>query len=453
MRIASFFSGCGGLDFGFKQAGFDVVWANEYDKSIYPTYEANHPDTFLCKADIRNLKVEDIPTVDGFIGGPPCQSWSYGGAHKGLEDDRGRLFITYIDIIKAKLPKFFVIENVDGILSNVHFQTFLQFIHVLEECGYNVYYQLLNAVDYKIPQDRKRVFIVGFRADLQCQFSFPLPSNSQYVFLRQAIGDITEEPNYTKNSVVECSLAKRFYNHDCYIGPYDKKFMARNRVRSWDEVSFTIQAQAKNCPLHPQAPKMEFIDSNTRQFKRGYEHLYRRLSVRECARIQTFPDRFRFYYDDVKDGYKMVGNAVPPRLAFRLAESIKFALSQSDKKKEKALVGYYKDDEHLSKIIGNSLYYIRTGFGRGAITLQPNNSTIKYLVLHNRSDIICFEVNEDSLKVYNDYELREFGFSPNHSLYLGIKLRGRISHPSWINSIVESIKGRSKTAPFIIDIP
>lgn len=95
--------------------------------------------------------------------------------------------------------------------------------------------------------------------------------------------------------------------------------MARNRVRTWDEVSFAIQAQAKNEPIHPQAPKMQFVSSNHRIFAKGFESLYRRLSVRECARIQTFPDSFRFVYSDIRDGYKMVGNAVPPRLAKEIA--------------------------------------------------------------------------------------------------------------------------------------
>lgn len=103
-------------------------------------------------------------------------------------------------------------------------------------------------------------------------------------------------------------------------------YMARNRVRSWNEVSFTIQAQAKNEPLHPQAPKMIFKSKDKRIFMPGYEHLYRRLSVRECARIQTFPDSFKFEYTNILDGYKMVGNAVPPRMAQYLAEQLKLIL-------------------------------------------------------------------------------------------------------------------------------
>ncbi|MEG1660595.1 MAG: DNA cytosine methyltransferase, partial [Bacteroides sp.] len=111
-------------------------------------------------------------------------------------------------------------------------------------------------------------------------------------------------------------------NHDVYTGPYDEKYMSRNRVRSWNEISFTIQALAKNAPIHPQAPKMVYISPNKRVFVSGKEFLYRRLSIRECARIQSFPDKFRFIYSDIKNGYKMVGNAVPPRLAYVLANAI-----------------------------------------------------------------------------------------------------------------------------------
>ena len=105
--------------------------------------------------------------------------------------------------------------------------------------------------------------------------------------------------------------------------------MSRNRVRLWDELSFTIQAQAKNIPIHPQAPRMIYVSPNKREFAVGYEHLYRRLSVRECARIQTFPDNFKFIYSDVKVGYKMVGNAVPPRMAYFIALQIKKAFTDT----------------------------------------------------------------------------------------------------------------------------
>ena len=109
-------------------------------------------------------------------------------------------------------------------------------------------------------------------------------------------------------------------------GGFSTIYMSRNRVRSWDEQSFTIQAGGRHAPIHPQAPKMTFVEKNKREFVKGKEYLYRRLTVRECARIQTFPDNFQFYYTDVADGYKMVGNAVPVRLANVVANAIKNSL-------------------------------------------------------------------------------------------------------------------------------
>lgn len=324
MNVISLFAGCGGLDLGFEKAGFNVVWANEYDKSIHETYRLNHPNTTLNTSDIRTLSGKDIPDCDGIIGGPPCQAWSEGGKGLGIDDPRGQLFLDYIRIVKDKQPKFFVIENVQGILEGKHKDSLNSFIAQLEEAGYRICYKLLNAACYKIPQDRFRVFFVGIRKDLKNEYKFPEPIDEPPITLCRAIGDIVEEPRYyNEESVFERNNQRA--NHDTYTGSYDNKYMARNRVRSWQETSFTIQAQARNIPQHPRAPKMTYISSNKRIFAKGYEHLYRRLSVRECARIQTFPDTFIFKYSNIKDGYKMVGNAVPPRLAWYLAIQMKIA--------------------------------------------------------------------------------------------------------------------------------
>ena len=112
------------------------------------------------------------------------------------------------------------------------------------------------------------------------------------------------------------------FNHEYYTAGFSTIFMSRNRVRNWDEPSFTIQAGGRHAPLHPQAPKMQFVEKDKRAFQKGNEHLYRRLSVRECARIQTFPDDFKFLYNNILDGYKMVGNAVPINLAHQIAKQI-----------------------------------------------------------------------------------------------------------------------------------
>lgn len=324
MRIVSLFAGCGGLDLGFEKAGFDIIWANEYDKSIHATYRYNHPNTYLCTSDVRELSASDIPDCDGIIGGPPCQAWSEGGNRRGIEDERGQLFLDYIRIVSEKKPKFFLIENVQGILEDKHSTALQGFLDMLKFAGYNIVYELLNAADYKVPQDRFRVFFIGIRKDLNIKYSFPDAACTTPITLRQAIGDIVEAPRYYSKDSVMSDHPNRS-NHDVYAGAYDQKYMSRNRVRSWDEPSFTMQAQARNAPQHPQAPKMSYLSANERCFVKGQEQLYRRLSIRECARIQTFPDNFKFIYSDVKDGYKMVGNAVPPRLAWFLACQIKAA--------------------------------------------------------------------------------------------------------------------------------
>ncbi|MDE5839415.1 MAG: DNA cytosine methyltransferase [Muribaculaceae bacterium] len=326
MNVVSLFAGCGGLDLGFERAGFKIIWANELDVALHATYRINHPNTILNTNDVRTLTGKDIPDCDGIIGGPPCQSWSKGGKELGIEDPRGQLFLDYIRIVNEKKPKFFVLENVQGILEDKHKESLDYFMNLLKDAGYRIKYELLNAADYKIPQDRFRVFFIGIRNDLKNKYLFPDAVCTKHITLREAISDITEEPRFFKDEIIETDHPTRM-NHDVYIGSYDAKYMARNRVRSWDESSFTILAQARNAPQHPQAPKMTFLSSSKRIFAKGYEYLYRRLSVRECARIQTFPDNFRFVYSDVKAGYKMVGNAVPPRLAWFLANQMKKAFS------------------------------------------------------------------------------------------------------------------------------
>lgn len=320
MNIISLFSGAGGLDLGFKRAGFNILWANEYDKTIWETYEKNH-NTRLDKRDIRAIPSDDIPGCDGIIGGPPCQSWSEAGAQRGIEDSRGKLFYEFIRILKDKKPKFFVAENVSGMLAGLHKEAVQNILLHFENAGYNVTVNLVNAADYHVPQDRKRVFYIGFRKDLNIDYHFPIPLKDKLT-LKDAIWDLkdtaikAQEKNKTNGCY--CTIP----NHEYMNGGFSTIYMSRNRVRSWDEQSFTIQAGGRHAPIHPQAPKMIFIEKNKRIFAPGKENLYRRLSVRECARIQTFPDDFIFYYTDVADGYKMVGNAVPVMLAYHVAKSL-----------------------------------------------------------------------------------------------------------------------------------
>lgn len=321
MKIVSFFTGAGGLDLGFEKAGFNVVWANEYDSTIWDTFQYNFPNTKLDKRSITDVLASEIPDSIGIIGGPPCQSWSEAGSGRGIKDKRGQLFFEYIRILKEKKPLFFLAENVSGILLGRHNEAFEEILNQFRSLNYNVAYYLLNANDYNVPQDRKRVIIVGYHKIMGRIFSPPKMIYPKLT-LKDAIWDLRlAKPAKDKNYANEIDDLK-YPNHEYMNGGFSTIFMSRNRVRSWDEPSFTIQAGGRHAPLHPQAPKMKFVEQNKRIFVPEKEHLYRRLSVRECARIQTFPDDFIFKYKNIVDGYKMVGNAVPVEFAKNLANVI-----------------------------------------------------------------------------------------------------------------------------------
>lgn len=328
MKILSLFSGCGGLDLGFEKAGFDIPIANEFDKNIWKTFEVNHPQTKLLKEDIRKIDAKTLPKdIDGIIGGPPCQSWSEAGSLKGIEDDRGKLFFEYIRILKSVQPKFFLAENVSGMLADRHSEAVKNIIKMFEECGYDVSLTLVNAKDYGVAQERKRVFYIGFRKDLNIKFYFPKGStedDNNKITLRDIIWDLQDSavPAGEKNQ----HNPNAINNNEYFIGSYSPIFMSRNRVKSWDEQAFTVQASGRQCQIHPQAPKMIKVDKNDCRFVEGKENLYRRMTIREVARVQGFPDNFKFVYNNTNDAYKMIGNAVPVNLAYEVACAIKKVL-------------------------------------------------------------------------------------------------------------------------------
>lgn len=328
MKVISLFSGAGGLDLGFKKAGFSIPIANEFDKTIWETFKLNHPETKLIEGDIRNIKSEDFPDdIDGIIGGPPCQSWSEAGSLKGIDDSRGQLFFDYIRILKDKQPKFFLAENVSGMLANRHSDAVQNILKMFDECGYDTTLTLVNAKDYGIAQERKRVFYIGFRKDLDIDFVFPEGStkdDDKKITLRDVIYDLkdtavpaAEKNRHNKNAI---------NNNEYFTGSFSPIYMSRNRVKGWDEQAYTVQASGRQCQLHPQAPKMIKVGKNDCRFVEGKEHLYRRMTIREIARIQGFPDNFKFIYKNTNDAYKMIGNAVPVNLAYEIAVAIKKVL-------------------------------------------------------------------------------------------------------------------------------
>lgn len=325
LKIVSFFSGAGGLDLGFKNAGFDIIYANEFDKDIWDTYRLNHPETILDTRSITQINENEIPDCDGIIGGPPCQSWSEAGSRRGIDDKRGQLFFDFIRILEAKKPSFFLAENVSGMLAPRHKDALDNIKNTFLEAGYDLHFKLLNAADFGIAQDRKRIIFIGFRTDLNIDYAFPEETNEV-----RCLKDIIQDLEH--NVVPALNKSKpnpkvTVANHEYMTGDFSSMYMSRNRVRAWDEPSFTIQAGGRHAPIHPGAPKMVKLEQDKFMFSPSGE--YRRLSVRECARIQSFPDNFIFKYSDVNHGYKMIGNAVNVDFANILATSILKHLSNT----------------------------------------------------------------------------------------------------------------------------
>lgn len=321
-NIISLFSGCGGLDRGFENAGFNVIWANDNDGNILDTYKYNHPSTDITIKSISKIPSEDIPdNIFGLIGGPPCQSWSAAGNGQGIDDPRGKLFFEYVRILKDKKPLFFLAENVKGMLSEKHSDSLKMIIALLEDAGYKVSINLVNSADYGVPQNRERVIIVGYRNDLRKEFLLPdkiLPIPSVKDCLMDIHNILPASSKANKAQPKKCIIP----NHEYFKGSYSYIFMSRNRVLDWELPSYTIQASGRQASLHPQAPKMKKVEKDVMEFVKGSKRLYRRLSIRECARIQTFPDDFLFFYNHLNSGYKMIGNAVPVKLAEALAKKI-----------------------------------------------------------------------------------------------------------------------------------
>ena len=306
---ASLFCGAGGLDIGFERAGFKTVWANDYDADACKTHET-WSDATVVKGDIGKIDINSIPSTDIILGGFPCQGFSLSGPRQ-IDDSRNVLYKHYGKLVRDKKPLAFVGENVKGLLTMGDGAIIDAIVNEFSDCGYNVFYQLVNARDYEVPQDRERVIIFGFRKDLGItSFEYPVPRKHR-ITLREALKNI---PQPSEDDV--CSA------------PYSSRYMSRNRKRQWDEVSYTIPAMAKQVTLYPGSPDMEKIDKDLWEF--GSEGTTRRLSWQEAAAIQTFPADIVFH-GNLTSKYKQIGNAVPVKLAEIMATHLYAILANLNK--------------------------------------------------------------------------------------------------------------------------
>jgi DNA (cytosine-5)-methyltransferase 1 len=329
-KVIELFAGAGGLALGLEKAGFKSKGLIEKDKSSCQTLTRNKPKWNVIQENIEELSKKNLESyfdidkgeLDLLSGGYPCQSFSYAGKGKGLGDPRGTLFHHYAIFLEKLMPKMFLAENVKGLLSHDKGQTLKTMIKVFSDIGYQIEYKVLNAWDYGVPQKRQRIFIIGIRNDLVDKVSFSFPKERDYKpVLKDVIKDVplsdgAKYPN-SKKEVLDLvpqggcwvnlpdDIARK-YMKKSYFSKGGRRGIARRL--SWEEPSLTLTTSPQQ-----------------KQTERCHPEETRPLTVREYARIQTFPDNWVFE-GSITNRYKQIGNAVPVNLAYEIGRQICISL-------------------------------------------------------------------------------------------------------------------------------
>jgi DNA (cytosine-5)-methyltransferase 1 len=313
--VVSLFSGAGGLDMGLDRQGLKTIWANDIDQDACNTHQEWSGAEVVC-GDIGKLGFETVPRSDVIVGGFPCQGFSLAGPRK-IDDKRNTLYRYFVRLLELRQPYAFIAENVKGILTLGGGNIIEAIIQDFSEKGYKVFPTLVNAADYGVPQDRWRVIMVGFRKDLGIN-EYEFPDKFGY---RVTLMDALSKLSKAKKSEI-CHAA------------FSSRFMSRNRKRNWGETSYTVPAMAKQVPLHPSSPDMIKLGADEWKFGKG---VTRRLSYKECAAIQTFPEDMKFY-GNLTSKYKQIGNAVPVKLAEVIGKSVHETLDNALSNKAETLM-------------------------------------------------------------------------------------------------------------------
>ena len=348
-NVLSLFSGCGGLDLGIELSGlfhkygdkildifkdkdkyqsireeslFNIIYSNDIFKEANESHKNNFRDNiYYDDTDIR--KIKNFPKCDVVVGGFPCPGFSEAGPRL-IDDERNFLYLHFIRCLIQTQPKIFIAENVKGMLTLGNGEVFKQIFEDFAAAGYKMHYELLNAADYGVPEIRERVILIGIRNDLNDSFKYPSPTNFKdkkpyWRTLKDEIWDLKDNPG------------------EYFEGNFSSMFMSRNRKKNWEEPSFTIQASGRQAPIHPNGEPMIKVGKDKYAFGESIENV-RRLSIKEIARIQTFPDWFEFSKGSSNKNnnakidlvYKQIGNAVPILLAYAVGKQvIDFLLNES----------------------------------------------------------------------------------------------------------------------------
>ncbi len=304
--VVSLFSGCGGSDAGVLNAGFNVLMANDVLPYARDVYLANHPETNYVLGDVAGI--EAFPSSELLVGCYPCQGFSQGGVRKA---DRkiNTLYKEFARALHFIKPKAFIVENVSGMVRSNFEHLLADQIKVFTEAGYRVKAKVLNASHFGVPQDRKRIFIVGIHERFNIDYEFPTPTHGEgrnpFCTIKTAIGHLPDWP------------AGEFHDAD-----FHWYYLSRNRRQDWEQLSKTIVANPRHMPLHPISPKLEKVGPDEWRFISDAPA--RRFSYREAALLQGFEDILfpETEHASMKMKYTVVGNAVPPPLFEAVARSI-----------------------------------------------------------------------------------------------------------------------------------
>ena len=307
LKVCSLFSGIGGIDLGFIQAGFQIVWANEVDKYAARTYRYNLGGDYLIEKDIREVSVDEIPDFDVLVAGFPCQPFSVLGKQKGFSDPRGQLFFEITRIVQSKRPSVVFLENVANLLDHDNGKTFLSMYNALVPHGYTLKYRIMDAIDYgNVPQHRTRIFIVAFRSQEVCdRFCFPEP-----IHRTRKLDDVLyrtqkHDPIYYLDEVgVSNELIKKFTVDKFALCQYRKS----SNSYSMHRVCPTLVASMGDFP-----ERIPIIQD---------DYGIRRITPYECLALQGFPDNYRFPNIPMASAYKQCGNSVVVPVIRRIAEQI-----------------------------------------------------------------------------------------------------------------------------------
>jgi len=310
MKVGGLFAGIGGIELGFKNAGFDIEWANEIDKNACITYRNNHKHT-LYEKDLNDLSTDEVSPIDILTGGFPCQAFSIAGYQKGFRDDRGNVFFRILDFIDALNPQVVFLENVKNLISHDKGKTFERIIYELEkERGYTVKHKVLNSSEYgNVPQNRERIYIVAFQ-NKQAANKFTFPKAKK---LTKKVSDLIEKTSdekfYYTNSRYYAQLKDEMTNKDS-VYQWRRVYVRENKSKLCPTLTANMGTGGHNVPL--------IIDTKD----------IRKLTPRECARFQGYSDNFKFPENLANSSlYKQIGNSVTVPVIKSIAIEIKKALA------------------------------------------------------------------------------------------------------------------------------